>query len=208
MSTLNGSRELDGSADLDVDWLDAGWDHLLATWLDDARRAGVVDPTAMVLGTVEAGSPVTRTVLCRNIDAAGVTFCTSSYSSKAKAIDATPRGSVTFPWYALGRQVQVRGAVRRVSDELADHYWRRRQRASQLGVWASRQSQSVASRRSQLERLEDVRAQFSDTEHIPRPDHWCGYVVAADVVEFWQGRQNRLDNRIIVCNSLVERLQC
>lgn len=206
-----GSPEKDGSADLDADWLAGGWLELLHSWLDDAERAGVVEPNAMVLATVDAGLPVTRTVLCKSVDATGVTFYTNYDSAKGADLAATPFASVTFPWYALGRQVHVRGPVTRVGAAETARYWARRPRGSQLGAWASDQSRPIGSRAELAARLEECAARFAGHEQIPVPPHWGGYRITPQVVEFWQGRENRLHNRIRVRldggAEVVERLQ-
>ncbi len=209
-----GSVEKDGSSDLDVDWLADGWLVLLHKWIHDAEHAGVAEPNAMVLATVDAGRPVTRTVLCKSVDAGGVTFYTNYDSAKGAELAATPYAAVTFPWYALGRQVHVRGAVSKVSAQETAEYWARRPRGSQLGAWASSQSQPVASRADLLAQLDDVTARFADSETVPVPPHWGGYRLAAEVVEFWQGRENRMHNRIRVVPATsdgvedrIERIQ-
>ena len=122
-----GSAEKDGSPDLDVDWLADGWVALLRKWLADAERAGVAEPNAMVVGTVdEKGRPVTRSVLCKSVDETGITFFTNYDSAKGEELAATPYASATFPWFLLGRQVHVRGPVTKVSAEVTADYWRHR----------------------------------------------------------------------------------
>jgi pyridoxamine 5'-phosphate oxidase len=203
-----GSVEKDGSTDLDADWLADGWIALLRKWLGDAERAGISEPNAMVLGTVDAaGWPVTRTVLCKSVDESGISFYTNYDSDKGEQLAAQPHASVTFPWYALGRQVHVRGAVTKVSPEATADYWNRRPRGSQLGAWASQQSKPIASREVLMRQLADVTERFADLDAVPVPPNWGGYLVAPDVVEFWQGRENRVHNRIRVAGSTVQRLQ-
>ncbi len=203
-----GSVEKDGSSDLDADWLADGWLALLHNWIGEAERAGVVEPNAMVLATVDDnGRPVTRTVLCKSADVDGITFYTNYDSAKGAELAATPYASVTFPWYALNRQVHVRGAVAKVSEQETAQYWTRRPRGSQLGAWASAQSRPVGSRAELLDQLVDVTARFADHEQVPVPPHWGGYRIVAEVVEFWQGRENRIHNRIRVCGERIERLQ-
>lgn len=207
-----GSVEKDGSSDLDVDWLADGWLSLLHNWIDEAEQAGVAEPNAMVLGTVEDGRPVTRTVLCKSVDADGVTFYTNYESNKGADLAATPYASATFPWYALGRQVHIRGPVTKVSPEETAEYWGRRPRGSQLGAWASEQSRPIGSRAELLARLDEVTARFAGHDEIPVPPHWGGYRMTAEVVEFWQGRENRIHNRIRVLRTSggadrIERLQ-
>lgn len=203
-----GSVEKDGSPDLDADWLADGWITLLRRWLSDAERAGVSEPNAMVVGTVDAaGRPVTRTVLCKSVDDSGISFFTNYDSDKGGQIAANPYASATFPWYALGRQVHVRGAVTKVSAEATADYWSKRPRGSQLGAWASHQSEPIASRETLLRQLAEVTARFESHDTVPLPPNWGGYVISPDVVEFWQGRENRVHNRIRVTGQLIERLQ-
>jgi pyridoxamine 5'-phosphate oxidase len=199
--------EKDGSSDLDVDWLADGWLALLHKWIDEAEAAGIVEPNAMVLATVENGRPVTRTVLCKSVDADGITFYTNYDSAKGADLTATPHASVTFPWYGLGRQVHLRGAVSKVSADETAQYWARRPRGSQLGAWASEQSRPIGSRADLMANLAQVTERFAGHDRIPVPPHWGGYRIAAEVVEFWQGRENRIHNRIRVTDGRVQRLQ-
>ncbi|OBJ68048.1 pyridoxamine 5'-phosphate oxidase [Mycobacterium sp. 1274756.6] len=206
LAVMRTPDEKDGSDDLDVDWLADGWPALLRRWIGDAERAGLAEPNAMVLATVAAGRPVSRSVLCRGIAEAGLTFFTNYDSAKGEQLAATPYASVTFPWYGLGRQVHVRGAVRRADQTASEQYWANRPRGSQLGAWASAQSQPIASRAALVARLEEVTARFAGQE-VPLPPNWGGYLIAAEEVEFWQGREDRLHNRIRVAGGRVERLQ-
>lgn len=212
-----GSDEKDGSGDLDVDWLSDGWVALLRNWLADAERAGVAEPNAMVIGTVdERGRPVTRAVLCKSVDDSGITFFTNYDSAKGENLASTPYASATFPWFQLGRQVHVRGVVSKVSPEETADYWSKRPRGSQLGAWASHQSEPIASREALLEQLAAVTERFADLDEIPVPPNWGGYLIAPEIVEFWQGRENRMHNRIrvvtdaelpVTVRSRIERLQ-
>lgn len=200
--------EKDGSGDLDTDWLDVGWVALLGSWMAEAEQAGVAEPNAMVVGTVDAGGrPVTRTVLCKSVDESGISFFTNYDSDKGEQLAANPYASATFPWYLLGRQVHVRGPVTKVAPEATAEYWAHRPRGSQLGAWASSQSTPIPSRAALLRRLAEVTERFAGVDDIPAPPHWGGYLIAAEVVEFWQGRENRLHNRIRIRGSLIERLQ-
>ncbi len=203
-----GSVEKDGSSDLDVGCLDAGWVALLNTWMSEAEQAGVAESNAMVVGTVDAGGrPVSRTVLCKSVDETGISFYTNYDSDKGEQLAANPYASATFPWYALGRQVHVRGPVTKVSPEATAAYWANRPRGSQLGAWASQQSRPIASRAALLRQLADVTERFADLDEVPVPPHWGGYLIAPEAIEFWQGRENRVHNRIRVCDGVVERLQ-
>lgn len=202
-----GSAEKDGSPDLDTDWLDDGWVALLRKWIGDAERSGVAEPNAMVLATVADGRPASRTVLCKSVDESGITFFTNYDSAKGADLAATPYASVTFPWYQLGRQVHLRGPVSKVTPEVTEDYWSKRPRGSQLGAWASHQSRPIASRLALLDQLEEVTARFAEREQVPVPPGWGGYLLVPESVEFWQGRENRLHNRIRVTGARVERLQ-
>ncbi|WP_178358402.1 pyridoxamine 5'-phosphate oxidase [Mycolicibacterium hippocampi] len=203
-----GSVEKDGSGDLDADWLDVGWVALLGSWMTEAEQAGVSEPNAMVVGTVDNdGRPVTRTVLCKSVDESGISFYTNYDSDKGDQLAATPYASATFPWYLLGRQVHLRGPVTKVAAEETADYWSKRPRGSQLGAWASQQSRPIDSRAALMQQLADVTERFADVEDVPVPPHWGGYLIAPEVVEFWQGRENRVHNRIRVRGSIVERLQ-
>jgi pyridoxamine 5'-phosphate oxidase len=206
-----GSVEKDGSVDLDTDWLGpdpaTGWLTLLRSWIGEARAAGVAEPNAMVLATVADGRPVSRTVLCKGVDESGITFFTNYDSAKGAELASAPYASATFPWYQLSRQVHVRGPVSKVSRDVTAEYWATRPRGSQLGAWASQQSQPIASREALLDQLAEVTERFADQDSVPVPPHWGGYLIAPEVVEFWQGRENRVHNRIRVSGTRVERLQ-
>ncbi|OAN34800.1 pyridoxamine 5'-phosphate oxidase [Mycolicibacterium iranicum] len=203
-----GSAEKDGSRDLDADWLDVGWVTLLNQWMTEAHQAGVSEPNAMVVGTVDAeGRPVTRAVLCKSVDESGISFYTNYESDKGEQLAARPYASATFPWFPLGRQVHVRGAVTKVSPEATADYWSKRPRGSQLGAWASQQSKPIASRAALMRQLAEVTERFADVEAVPVPPHWGGYLIAPEVVEFWQGRENRVHNRIRLRDGTIERLQ-
>jgi pyridoxamine 5'-phosphate oxidase len=203
-----GSVEKDGSPDLDADWLADGWVVLLRNWMADAERAGCAEPNAMVVGTTdERGRPVTRTVLSKGVDETGITFFTNYDSDKGEQLARNAYASATFPWYALGRQVHVRGPVTKVSAAATLDYWSKRPRGSQLGAWASHQSKPIGTRAALLEQLADVTQRFADLDAVPVPPNWGGYLIAPEVVEFWQGRENRVHNRIRVTEGRVERLQ-
>jgi pyridoxamine 5'-phosphate oxidase len=202
-----GSVEKDGSPDLDADWLADGWLALFRRWIGDAERAGVAEPNAFVLATVSDGRPVGRSVLCKSADETGITFFTNYDSAKGIELAATPYASATFPWYLLGRQVHIRGSVTKVDPRATEDYWSKRPRGSQLGAWASHQSQPIASRAALLDQLAEVTARFADHDRIPVPPAWGGYLIAPEVVEFWQGRENRLHNRLRITGGHVERLE-
>jgi pyridoxamine 5'-phosphate oxidase len=158
--------------------------------------AGSLDePHAMVLATVEPdGRPSARTVLLRGVDQGGLTFFTNYESAKAAAMQATDRVEALFLWMPVHRQVRVRGRVEKVDVEASDAYFASRPRESQLGAWASPQSQVVDSREQLESYLAAAEERFPGD--VPRPPHWGGYRVVPDGWEFWQGRPGRLHDRV------------
>ncbi|MFF0493066.1 pyridoxamine 5'-phosphate oxidase [Nocardia sp. NPDC003482] len=207
--------EYGGDPDLDESWLVDGWEPVLRSWIEQATRAGVAEPNAMVLATVEPTErgprPASRTVLCKGLSTAGVTFYTNYGSAKGTQLAAVPYASITFAWPALGRQVNLRGPVDRVSAEATAVYWRSRPRNSQLGAWASQQSRPIASRADLDRLLADTTARFDGVDRIPVPADWGGFILRPETVEFWQGRRSRLHNRIRLTlgpnGTELERLQ-
>ncbi|MCU1652846.1 MAG: pyridoxamine 5-phosphate oxidase [Pseudonocardiales bacterium] len=184
-------------ATLDAADLAPRWDLQLAAWLAEATAAELAEPTAMVLASVDLdGSPSTRSVLCKGIDTRGIVFYTNYTSAKSRDLRSNQRASVTFPWYALQRQVNVRGTVERASREETARYWATRARGSQLGAWASPQSVVMSSRQALEDSLDAVTRRFSDSELVPVPPHWGGWLLRPDRVEFWQGRKDRMHDRL------------
>lgn len=173
------------------------WHEQLQKWLDDAIRAAAPEPNAMVLATANAdGLPASRTVLCKGLDDRGVVFFTNYTSAKSHDLSATRYASATFPWYSLHRQATVRGIVEKVSSEETATYWASRPRGSQLGAWASPQSIVVSGRSALENALANVERRFADAEEVPVPPHWGGWRIRPEVVEFWQGRRDRMHDRL------------
>ncbi len=164
-------------------------------WYDDAQARGVRQPDAMTLATASADGAVSaRTVLMRGLDDRGFAFYTNLESAKAGQLGANPRAALVFHWREVERQVRVVGPVTRLPDADAQRYWESRPRGHRLGAWASPQSSTIE--RDALDaRLADVEARFADTDP-PLPGFWGGYVVAVDELEVWQGRPDRLHDRV------------
>ena len=164
-------------------------------WQDQAIAAGLADPTACVLATLQPDQTLRpRMVLMKGVDARGLMFYTNYQSGKAAALAEWHQASMLFPWNELDRQVSVSGAVERASEEESDAYFASRPRDSQLGAWASAQSQGIENREALMQQLADVSARFGEGE-IPRPPHWGGYRLIPVSWEFWQGGENRLHDR-------------
>lgn len=166
-------------------------------WLAEADAEGIYEPNAMVLSTIGSdANPSSRTVLLRGISDHGFAFYTDYTSRKGQALAHHPNVSLVFPWYPLHRQVLVTGTVEKVSPEDSDEYFASRPRGSQIGAWASDQSQPIASRADLEEKVRDVEERFTDVDTVPRPQKWGGFVVRPDTIEFWAGRRSRLHDRI------------
>lgn len=185
------------SAELDVDALAPTWHEQLARWLVEAEAAGIAEANAMVLATAGAdGRASSRTVLCKAVDARGVVFYTNYTSKKSHDLRTSRYASATFPWYSVHRQVHVRGPVELVAPEETQKYWATRPRGAQLGAWASAQSTVVHNRRSLDDALEAATRRFADEAAVPAPPHWGGWRLMPEQVEFWQGRANRMHDRL------------
>lgn len=170
---------------------------LLVRWLDDAVTAGVVEPNAMALGTVGAeGRPSVRVVLLKGLDEEGLVFFTGYESRKSRDLAVEQWAAATLLWYVIGRQVRVEGPVSRLGARDSDAYFATRPRDSQLAAWASPQSQVVPGRHDLERRLAEVAGRFRDDEKVPRPVGWGGLRLRPQVVEFWQGREGRLHDRL------------
>lgn len=164
-------------------------------WYSDAVDAELPEPNAMAVGTIDGdGMPDSRIVLVRGVDDIGLTFFGNYNSAKGRQIEANPKASAVFPWIGLHRQVRVRGAVDLLSGSESDAYFAARPRDSQLGAWASPQSEVIEGREILDVRHDEHAERFAGIE-VPRPPHWGGWLLVPDVFEFWQGRPNRLHDR-------------
>ncbi|MEU2625630.1 pyridoxamine 5'-phosphate oxidase [Kitasatospora sp. NPDC007106] len=168
------------------------------TWFHEADEAGVAEPNAMVVSTADAaGRPSSRTVLLKGYDLRGFVFYTNYGSRKGAELAVNPWASLLFPWIELARQVIVCGRVEKVGRDETAAYFRTRPHGSQLGAWASEQSSPVAGREVLEQRYADLAARYPEGEGVPVPPFWGGYRVVPETVEFWQGRENRLHDRLI-----------
>jgi pyridoxamine 5'-phosphate oxidase len=171
--------------------------ELFAQWLTEAKKKEINDPNAMSIATVdEDGMPDVRMVLLKDVDRDGFVFYTNTTSAKGKQLDGQPKAALCFHWKSLRRQVRVRGHVSRVSDAEADEYFASRHKDSQIGAWASDQS-SLMEGRFQLEaNIAKYAAKYA-LGKTPRPDHWTGYRIVPQHMEFWRDRPFRLHDRLV-----------
>lgn len=190
-------RKVYGARGLDESELAADPFSQFGAWLGTAVAERLIEPNAMVLATADAyGRPSARTVLLKEVDQRGFTFFTNLESRKASEALANPRASLVFPWYALERQVVVVGDVEVVEREEVDAYWLGRPYGSRIGAWASPQSRRVADRESLDLAWAATKARFPDEHDVPVPGHWGGLRVVPLTVEFWQGRRDRMHDRL------------
>jgi pyridoxamine 5'-phosphate oxidase len=173
------------------------WTAQFQSWHSELRAAEVPEPDAMVLATADAdGRPSARTVLLKGVDEAGFEFFTNLDSRKGRELAANPYASLVFPWYALRRQVLVAGTVTSVSEERADAYFASRAHRSKLCALASRQSTVIAGRSVLEDALSELEARYPPGSDVPRPARWSGFRLEPETVEFWQGRRDRLHDRL------------
>jgi pyridoxamine 5'-phosphate oxidase len=166
-------------------------------WFDEARAAGLHEPNAMVVSTVSAaGRPSSRLVLLKGVSPAGFDFFTNLGSRKGVELAANAHCALLFPWHPLERQVRVDGTATPLPREDVDAYFASRPRGSQLGAHASHQSRPVADRAELQAAYDEQQARFADRQ-VPAPDEWGGFRVAAETVEFWQGRPGRMHDRLV-----------
>jgi pyridoxamine 5'-phosphate oxidase len=166
-------------------------------WYAQTIETDIAEPGAMCLATVDAqGQPWQRMVLLKLFDERGFVFFTNYSSRKAEQIAVNNKVSLLFPWHALGRQVKVSGTAKKISTAESMKYFATRQRGSQIGAWASYQSQVIKSRAILDAMFDEMKRKFSDGE-VPLPSFWGGYRVAPETVEFWQARDSRLHDRFM-----------
>jgi pyridoxamine 5'-phosphate oxidase len=183
--------------DLDISHVHKDPLKQFSVWFDEAIKSNLEEPTAMTLATISPeNKPSSRVVLLKGIEDGGFIFYTNYNSKKAKDIEQNPYVCLNFHWVELERQVRIQGKISKISEAKSTAYFKMRPRASQIGALASDQSQIINSRKELEDRFNELTAQYEGKE-IPRPQHWGGYIVIPESIEFWQGRRSRLHDRIL-----------
>ena len=173
--------------------------ELFSSWFEIARNTKILEPNAMILSTVtQDGQPTSRVVLLKDFDQSGLVFFTNYLSQKGEQLAYNPRASILFWWEPLQRQIRIEGEVVKIDEEESDTYFQSRPYGSRLGAWVSEQSQKIDDRTVLEKRQIDFEKKFAEG-NVPRPDHWGGYRLAPNKFEFWQGRSNRLHDRLLYC---------
>lgn len=178
-----------------MDLLDEAIEHVTRL-LDEAKASDLREPAAMSVATADAqGRPSVRTLLLKKVDREGFVFFSNTSSRKGRQIAINPYAALCFYWQGSHEQVQVEGPVTQIADDEADAYWQTRGRASQLGAWASKQSQRLPHRQELTDRIKRFEEKF-EGQPVPRPEFWSGYCLTPEMIEFWHGHPSRLNERL------------
>ncbi|MBS4012873.1 MAG: pyridoxamine 5'-phosphate oxidase [Bacteroidetes bacterium] len=194
---ISNLRKEYGKHSLDIKDVDKNPLKQFSTWFEQSLKSGVDEPNAMNIATVDQkGRPSSRTVLLKGVDESGFLFFTNYNSRKGNQINENPYASIVFLWLELQRQVIIEGRVEKISDSESDEYYNSRPFQSRIGAWASEQSKEIDSREELEQKFAELEKTFKD-KNIPRPKYWGGYRLIPDRIEFWQGRESRLHDRIV-----------
>lgn len=166
-------------------------------WFDNALKSGILEPNAMVLSTISGNKPKSRVILLKGFDARGFVFFTNYSSHKGHELAENAFGNMTFFWDQLERQVRIEGKFEKISLEESQEYFWSRPRESQIGAWVSNQSEVIAGREILDEKLAYFQEKFKNEAVVPKPEYWGGYLLRPESIEFWQGRPNRLHDRLL-----------
>ena len=170
---------------------------LFKEWFNEAKKTEINDPNAFSLATCDKkGVPSVRIVLLKDFSNNGLVFYTNLNSKKSNDIKENPNGSICFHWKSLLRQIRITGKIFKVSDEEADEYYKTRSYGSRIGAWASKQSSILKSREELYDSIEIYKKKFKDENNVPRPDHWSGWNLKPNTMEFWLDGENRIHQRL------------
>lgn len=195
---LKHLREDYSNTPLEIEAAPADPLQLFEQWMQEALHAKLAEPNALTLATATPdGKPSARVVLLKGVSSSGFIFYTNYNSHKGQELEANPQAAMTFLWLELQRQVRIEGKVQKISAEDSAAYFQSRPKGSQIGALASPQSQVIPDRKVLEDKVEALVSTYADVDKLPCPDHWGGYILQAEKIEFWKGRSSRLHDRLV-----------